>query len=183
MINVIYDNRHQFEDYERLITEFERQGVDYKFWDAIIDRNSVVNSIAASHKMIIQDAKDNGLVEVCVAEQDVFFTSDKSWKWFLDNKPPIYDIYSAGNYLPINTEGRRGAFKVECIVGFHLYFCHSRYYDVFLNTRPDVHIDTEQKGLLYTCYPFAALQRSGFSANNKAQVNYNSILKEQDYYK
>ena len=33
------------------------------------------------------------------------------------------------------------------------------------------------------CYPFPALQRPGFSANNKAIVDYNKILEPKDIYK
>jgi len=33
------------------------------------------------------------------------------------------------------------------------------------------------------CYPFPALQRSGYSFNNKAVVNYNTVLKDKDIWK
>lgn len=85
-INIIYDNRHTAEDYSRLICEFTEQGIsNYKFWDAIVLKDSVVDSISASHKMIIQYAKDNGLKKVCIAEQDLTFTCPTAWQYFLDN--------------------------------------------------------------------------------------------------
>jgi hypothetical protein len=32
------------------------------------------------------------------------------------------------------------------------------------------------------CYPFAALQRKGFSANNMKEVDYNTLLQDIDVY-
>lgn len=49
-LNIIYDNRHS-EDYGRLLGEFMVQDIyDFKFWDAVILKDSVVKSINASHK-------------------------------------------------------------------------------------------------------------------------------------
>ncbi len=61
-INIIYDERHTPQDKERLIREFAEQGItDYKFWDAIVLKDKpIVDSIASSHKMIVQYYKDRG---------------------------------------------------------------------------------------------------------------------------
>jgi hypothetical protein len=62
---------------------------------------------------------------------------------------------------------------------------HEKFYEKFLSVPDDVHIDTsmdELKGNYVFCYPFAALQRAGFSANNRTVVNYNPILKNEDVY-
>jgi len=64
---------------------------------------------------------------------------------------------------------------------------HEKFYDTFLGIPDNVHIDTEfnnVKGGYVFCYPFAALQRPGFSVNNKAEVNYNRGcgLKDKDVY-
>ncbi len=159
-----------------------RQKIAYEIWPCILLPN-VVSSISASHKMIVQDAKERGLVEVAIAEDDVCFPHEKGWEWFLKNKPPLFDIYVGGCYLPFDKQGKEGAFRVNEIVGFHLYIVYSRYYDTFLATDEKQHIDTSQKSkLMYCCYPMAAIQRSGFSANNMAVCNYNSILKPEDIY-
>lgn len=183
-LNIIYDNRRT-EKYEPLIKELDKQGiVDYKIWPCIV-KNDVVESINASHKMIVQKAKDDGEQMVAIAEDDLMFTGGNSWEWFLQNIPPVFDIYVAANYLPMKKEGS-GAFRIDNCVGFHLYIVHSRYYDTFLATPDKGHIDTEQKSkLMYCCYPFAALQRSGWSANNKAIVDYNKGcgITEKDLYK
>lgn len=180
-INIIYDCR-RFEKYEPLIAELGRQKVVYEIWPCIIYPN-VVSSINASHKMIVKDAKEKGLVECCIAEDDVMFPNENGFEWFLENKPKIYDIYSACNYIGKKPSGQKGAFRAEAIIGFQLYLIHSRYYDTFLSTPDTQHIDAEQKSaLMYYCYPHAALQRSGFSANNKTICNYNSALNREDIY-
>jgi len=176
-INVIYDSRHP-ERYEVLLKEFETQGItDYKFWDCIIMPN-VVESINASHKMIVRDAKEKGLDEVIIAEDDLMFTSPNSWKYFLSQKPSSYDLYLWGSYiLPISN---------NMVCGFQLYFVSSKFYDKYLSIKDDAHVDTEMdtlKGDYHFCYPFPALQRKGFSANNKMVSDYNIILKEEDIYK
>lgn len=166
-----------------MIAELKRQKIEsYEIWPCLLLPN-VVHSINSSHKMIVKDAKEKGLVECCIAEDDVMFPNENGWQWFLKNKPPFYDIYAGGSYFPFNKTDKEGAFRVEQIVGFHLYFIHSRYYDIFLNTPVDQHIDTAQKSkLMYVCYPMAAVQRPGFSSNNMAVCNYNSSLSKSDIY-
>ena len=177
-INVIFDDR-QPNDYERLIEEFALQGIrDYKFWSAVVDRNSVVASINASHRMVVQDAKDNGFKQCVVAEQDLMFTSPNSWKFFLDNKPEEFDLYLWGSYLVPLTN------KMVC--GFQLYIIAEKFYDTFLSVDPNAHVYTEMDKLggdYHFCYPFPALQRAGFSANNKAVCDYNAVLEEKYIYK
>jgi hypothetical protein len=177
-IHIIFDAR-QSEDYGRLLGEFIEQGIDkYKFWDAIVLKDSVVKSINASHKMIVRWAKDNGKEYVVIAEQDLFFTSKNSWKYFLDNMPKSFDIYLASTYIvPISNNK---------ICGFHCYIVHSKFYDTFLSVDDNLHIDTavgDLGGDYHFCYPFPCLQRIGFSANNHAIVDYNKLLKEEDIYK
>lgn len=118
IVNVIYDMRHTPEDYGRLLGEFIVQGITrYKFWDAVVLKNSVINSIAASHKMIVQDAKDRGLRETIIMEQDATFTSPNAWKYFLDNKPTEFDLYLWGSHVvPLSN---------NCVCGFQLYIISS----------------------------------------------------------
>lgn len=179
MLNIIFDDRMNWDDKERLIAEFEQQGIyDYTFWDAVIDRKTVTESINASHKRIVEWAKENGLLEVMIAEQDLTFTNPNAWEYFLNNKPEDFDIYLAATYIPPITNNK--------ICGFHLYIVRQQFYDKFLSVDDRKHIDTgvcEMGGNFKFCYPFPALQRSGYSANNGTVVNYNSLLKPEDIYK
>lgn len=175
--NVIFDSRSP-DDYQRLLGEFSEQGIaDFKFWDAVCNRNSVIESINASHKMIVRDAKERHLDKCLLMEQDLYFTAPGAWKYFLDNEPKDYDVYLGATYIiPISNNK---------ICGFHCYMVKEKFYDAFLSVPDDAHIDTavgDLKGDYYFCYPFPALQRPGFSFNNKDICNYNSILKSEDIW-
>lgn len=115
-------------------------------------------------------------------ESDVMFPAADGWEYFLKNKPADFDLYLAATYgefmaaIPCGPNGMMYTY-VNRPAGFHCYIIHERYYDTFLNTPPDLHIDDVQTGGVYkVCYPFAALQRPGWSANAKGNVNYNNDL-------
>ncbi len=184
-LNIIYDNR-QSEDYQRLLDEFVEQGIeDYHFWNAIVHKNSVVESINASHKMIVQWAKDKGKSHVVIAEQDLHFTDKGAWQYFLDSMPDDFDVYIGGNYLIDNRcVYEPPLVKVNEWVGNHLIIVSEKYYDRFLSVPDNLHIDTAQCGLgdFYVCFPMPALQRPGWSSNNKAICDYNKSLPNNYIY-
>ena len=178
-LNIIYDAR-RVEKYEPLIKELEGQGItDFEIFPCLMFPE-VVHSINASHKMIVQDAKDKGLPEVFIAEDDLMFTAPGAWKYFLEKKPAPenYDLYLASTYIIEE--------PLKNICGFHLYSVSEKFYDPFLSVPDDQHIDTvfnDVKGDYHFCYPFPALQRPGFSANNMMVVNYNSMIDEKHLFK
>lgn len=173
MCNVILDERINLNDKERLIQEFERVGIkDFSFWEACISEKTVVNSIAQSHKNIVFWAKEQGMKEVAILEQDVAFPNPKGWEYFLKNKPEQYDIYSSCNYLIDNrVVYEPPLIKVNDFTGFHCYFINETWYDKFLSTPSGQHIDTAQKGGdFYCCFPYPAIQNPSKSANNQFQM-------------
>lgn len=175
-LNIIFDSRRP-EKYDPLISELERQNItDYELWPCIMYPD-VVASINASHKMIVRDAKEKKLKYVCIAEDDLWIPHEKGWQYYLDNMPDDFDLYLACTLVTPVTN------NVVC--GFHLYMVAEKFYDTFL-AAPDVaHIDSAMndiKGDYKFCYPFAAIQRPGYSHNNKTEVNYNGIFQEQDVY-
>lgn len=179
-INIIYDSRRS-EYYEPLIKTLSEQGItDYEIWPCLI-LPSVIESINLSHKLIVRDAKQKGLREVCIWEQDCMFTSPNGWKHFLEGIPPFpFDIYLAGTYgldRPITG-------KTNKINGLHCYILRGRFYDTFLSTPDNQHIDTslDNLGIYYVDYPFTAIQRPGWSANSKAFSDKNMELKDEDVY-
>lgn len=184
-VHILHDNRN-ISRYELLIEELKRQKIsEYKIWDAILT-SDVISSISLGQKQIVQYAKDNNLDEVCLFEDDVYFPNEKGWEYFLMNKPKEYSIYLGGSYwIDDRSKYIPRLVKVNQYVGHHCIFVHNSYYDTFLSTPIDKHIDTAQSGLgvFYLCYPMAAIQRAGFSANNMGFADYNSALLEQDIYK
>lgn len=97
---------------------------------------------------------------------------------FLEQKPETFDLYLWGSYIvPLSN---------NCVNGFQLYFISNNWYDAFLATPENKHIDSymdEIKGDYHFCYPFPCLQRKGFSINNNGQVDYNILLKPEDIYR
>lgn len=175
-IHIIFDNRRQ-EKYQPLINTLTEQGItDYKIWPCIMVDN-VVESINLSHKRLVKYAKDIDADEITIGEDDLMFTSPNAWQYYLGNKPKDFDLYLAATYI-VPTSNKK-------ICGFHLYTVRKKFYDKFLSMPDDVHCDTymdELGGDYHFCYPFPALQRPGFSANNKAVVDYNKVLSPQDIY-
>jgi hypothetical protein len=138
----------------------------------------VVSSINASHKKIIQWAKDNNKEMAIVMEQDCFFPAKDGWEYFINNMPKVFDVYASSTYVD-DLENKNH------LCGFHCYIVHTKFYDTFLSVNDKGHIDTEidnLKGDYKVCRPFAALQKPGWSFNNKAEVNYNAKLNKEDIY-
>lgn len=177
-VNIIHDSRQQ-DRYREVVSELERQGIkDYTIWPAIL-KPQVIDSINASHKMIVQTAKDKQLDMAMILEDDCQIPAEDGLLRFMAAMPDLFDIYMGGTYAPVLPDNR-----VSCPVGLHCYIIHNRYYDTFLNTPGDLHIDTAQEGRgeFYVCNPMVAIQREGFSANNRSHVNYNAQLRKEQVY-
>lgn len=182
ILNIIHDNR-QLDRLPSLIEQCIKYNIRYVIWEACIDKKNVLENITESFRRIIEHAKTNKLTEVLIAEDDCMFVCDLSWEYFFKNKPHTYHCYVGGSYLIDNRyEYKPPLVKVNEWVGNHFILIHESYYDIWLSSKPDGHIDTEQSGRgdFYVSFPYVALQKPSFSANNKAFVNYNSILPE-DY--
>lgn len=177
ILNIIYDSRRS-EKYEPLMNELAEQRImNYKIWDCIM-LPSIVDSISESHKMIVRQALENGDEYCFIAEDDLMFSCKGAWDYYLKNMPNKFSLYLACTYVtPISN---------NIVCGFHLYCIAKDFYQQFLDVPIGQHIDTymnELKGDYKFCYPFPALQRAGFSANNRTICNYNALLKEEDIYK
>lgn len=181
IIHVIYDER-RMEKWEPLMNEFEKHRIkNFVIWRPE-ERKTVVESINATHKAIVRYAKESGLDEVIIAEDDLMLLGEDGWQYFLNNKPDRFDVYISGTYLIDAPENwKPPLIKVKEWVGNHLIVVHSKYFDRFLSVPDHYHIDMAQSGLgdFFVCYPMAALQRPGFSANSMTQVNYNAQLKPE----
>jgi hypothetical protein len=181
-IMILHDPRRPDEEWELCRQELERQGIEhYSVYYAKLHPGLPHEAINYEHKKLVHLAQMAHLSEVCIMESDVMFPAPDGWAYFLRHKPDIFDLYLAGTYGTfVCADGR---YSVERPAGFHCYIINERYYNTFLATPPDLHIDDAQTGGVYKlCYPFAALQRPGWSANAKAEVDYNyEILHDRKY--
>jgi len=187
---VIHDMRRPDIEWIRCIEELERQGITgYIQWPAYTGGITVEASISQSHKSIVREAREKRLPQVCIMESDVWFPEMGSWLWFEINMPKKFDLYLAGSYQQNMTQLRTSSLfghehRIAHPVGFHCYVIDKGYYEQFLDTPDDCHIDAAQEGgEYYVCYPFAAIQHPGWSANaKKDDVDYNTDLIPQDVF-
>lgn len=190
MVNIIHDPRRP-EKKENIIAEMSRQGIkDYIIWDAVEDVNSVVSSISKSHKQIIQHAKENYIEEVIIMEDDCYFPAEDGFKHFIKKRPKwLWMLYLGGAYSVQIEKTSSGWDCVKQFFGLHCYIAHCSIYNLILSAPEHLHIDTwlsdQVKHLCASvsiCMPMAAIQRKGWSENNKGIADYNLLLKEEDVY-
>lgn len=168
-----------------LYNELTAHGIEFELVGAIGDPQSVVRSINMSHKQIVRRAQEEGWPEVLIMEEDVMFTCLGAFEWFLANKPPVFDLYLGGAYGTgdLFSERTGNAVRLRAFAGLHCYIIHSRFYERFLETPEDNHIDDQAgRGEFYVCFPFAALQYPGWSSNNRRQVDYNETIPKSWMY-
>lgn len=178
-VNVIVGHRQ--ERMPLLQDELTRQGItNYKFWDAVF-LPSVKASINAAHKQIVEYAKIAEFDSVIIAEDDFIGTHPNSFRFFLDNEPPNYDIYLSSVFLGDIDENN----IVKSFTGMTLYKVHSRFYDKFLSVNPHEHIDhalSEIGGIFHVCNPMCFTQRDGISGNTGKWESYENLLKNKVLY-
>lgn len=167
-----------------LMAEIVRLGIDdYEMWEGKIFPHSVKESINASHRMIVQYAKDNYLPEVTIAEDDFVGCHENSWRYYQSRKPKnVYDVFLSMVYTGNVDEDN----FVSNFTGFTLYTVHARFYDKFLSASPLEHIDKEisaMNGIYKVCNPFAFIQRDGFVSSNTGKAEwYDTLLAGRALY-
>jgi hypothetical protein len=182
MINVIHlqNTDYSKDRYNSFTKEFNEQGItDYKIWDGIHHPNKIT-AISRAHKQIVSDAKERGLPEVCIAEDDVYFLGKGAFDYFIQNKPNEYDIYMAG----ISNLLKRENDYITDFRGMTLYIVNKIFYDTFLSVPENVNIDGAMKGLgkYYLCNKVVCSQRAGYSYHRKKHTDYSYLLKQYDVY-
>lgn len=173
--------------YERLVHELKTQGLelnkDVQIFPAFMDRTMARRGILRSHKSIVLHAKQKGLPEIMIMEDDIRFLSPNSMEIFLNvNKliPKNCDMLMAGLYDGIIDKCYSKYAAVDGkISGLHCYIVKEKFYDRFIGADEDYNLDyvlsAVIKATIYTAYPMLALQYDGYSYNTmKDQVyNYN----------
>jgi len=150
-----------------LIEHLEGMNCLYRFWDGMDDRKVMpFININASHRMVVQDAKDRGLECVLIAEDDLRFSSKKSLEVFINSVPESYHLFFGVIYSGTIQDKR----IVHGFSGMQLYLIHHTFFDVFLSVNPKKHIDSflGESCHLYNyhvCDPFICAAASGYSNN------------------
>lgn len=158
-----------------------QQIADYELWDGVYDSfRKAKENISLAHKQIVEYAKVAGWPEVCIGEDDLKFYAPGAWKYFLENKPDDYDLYLSSIYVGDIKDGTTDDF-----CGMTLYFISERFYDTFLNTDPDDHIDRslKGKGRFVVCDPFIACQYDGHSGNTMKDEKYERLMEGRNLFK
>lgn len=170
--------------------ELTTQNIVPEYWEAIPDANNVVRSINLSHKQIVKFAKEYYLPKICIMEEDVMFTHHDAFAHFLLHIPDYFDLYLGGAYglnqMALNRlkkEQDTATPEIHNFRGLHCYIIHENFYDRFLDTPEDRHIDDQPgRGVFKVLYPFVALQHPGWSSNARKEQNYNEYLHKNDLY-
>jgi hypothetical protein len=180
IINIIH-NSERLDRLKTLEYELENQGIkDWNKWDAIYDVKGAHIGINAAHKQIVRWAKEQGLPEVLIGEDDLKFTDKGAFDYFISNKPLDYDLYLCGIFCgQINDNNLTKEFT-----GMTLYFVNERFYDTYLSLDPNKHIDAAlaNNGKYVVSNPFVAVQYNGFSDNTKTYCNFDAILQRRKLF-
>jgi hypothetical protein len=168
--------------YDNLMIQLSEQNItDYELFPAIFLHNQPTHfSINASHKAIIRTAKERGLKQCLVFEDDILFTSKGAFDYYIKSIPDDYDIYLGGYYLGVPN----GDNTIKEFTAMHCYMVHERFYDTFLSVEDNNHIDAalSGKGKYVICEPIVAVQQNGYSYNSKQYCNFEKMIEHRLVY-
>lgn len=183
----VLTTEHRKDRHKSIVAQSESQGFDIKWFkgERGEEIKDVKKCICQGHKSIIQYAKENGLDDVLICEDDVRFFAIGSLDYFIENKPKSYDLYCGIVY--------QGEVKEQRIINgmsgtMTCYFVHNRFYDVILNdVAIDSHIDRSLGDLAhkyeYYVPPMYVCEQSGsYSDNLRRKMNYKPYLEGKPIY-
>lgn len=166
--------------YLNLMQQLQEQEItDYTIFAGEYDEVNTKRAINRGHKQIIQHAKDKGLKNVIIMEDDCCFTGQYAWKFFLSKIPKDYDLFTALIYSGEVNEYNR---VKNGMSGTHtLYSVHSRFFDFLLSQPDDVHCDRNagmyaHQFKYYVCNPMCVIQKGGYSHNLRQSMTYEPYL-------
>lgn len=176
IIHIIH-NLARKDRFKILQKEIATQSLCVRFWPAIMDKIIPFRGVARAHKQIVRWAKEQGLQEVLIAEDDIKFFKPYAFLQFIQNKPNEYDLYLGnifgGNIAEDNT--------VTDFAGLTMYYISERFYDTFLAANEMNNFDRSLAGLgkYVVCNPMVCSQYGGYSDNKKEYVaDYDHHLKQ-----
>jgi GR25 family glycosyltransferase involved in LPS biosynthesis len=158
----------------------EQEITNFRIWPGILDLSMPFRGICRAHKQIVKNAKDKGLPQVCIMEDDVIFFGKGAFDFFIKNIPDDYDIY----FGSISTGEPDKQNIVTAFSGMSLYIVRERFYDTFLSVKETANIDGQlsRKGLYKLCPEMVCYQMDGYSYNKKAMKQYSKLSKKYKTY-
>jgi len=168
-----------------LLIELKKKGIkDYSIIEGFYDAKNTKQAIHKGHRMIVELAKKNNMPFCIVAEDDIVFTHQNSFNYFISQIPESYDIFSALVYSA-TMEGDRIMNGGSGMTS--LYIVNSRFYDFFLSMNIDNHVDRELaitafKHEYYVCNPMVVIQRGGYSIQKRQILYYDEFLRDKKMY-
>lgn len=180
-LNVIH-LRHRQDRMELLLKQLKEQQIkDYQIWPGVICSHSPQSGISKAHKQIVNQAKQQGLPEVLIAEDDIKFTAPGAFRYFLENSPAEYDLYLGGLSFGKLSEEK----QVTDFAGLLLYMVNSRFYDTFLAANESEHLDRSlrSKGKYFACDPQPSVEHTTYSDNLKMQIDLTKAYQGRNLFK
>lgn len=187
---------------ENMTNELNSFTSNWEIFDAIWKQPGYIG-ISESFKSIIRKAKEDGLKQVLIFEDDIKFTSDRSKEQFqkcIDSLPDEWDvllggIYSLTNLNDLENESINGCIKkIGDFSALHCTLLNHTVYDKILKHDPlskychlDRYIGKMSRYTVntYVCYPMIAIQKTTYSDSGhvRRQVNYDNYLKKFELFK
>jgi hypothetical protein len=179
-INIIHLSERT-DRWELLKKELDSQGIsDFKIWPGIVDSVIPARGISKAHKQIVRYAKELELPEVLIAEDDLKFTANEAFDFFLRNKSPDFDIYLSSIYYGKIAKDN----TVDDFSGLTFYIVKQKFYNKFLSIPEHDNLDRSlrKSGNFIVCNPFTVIQYNGFSDNLNKYCNYEGFLKGRKFF-
>jgi len=182
VINILHLQERE-DRVQNYLDQMNGQMAPFRVWLGFTDVTPW-KAISRGHKQIVSYAKDQGHEFCIIAEDDINFTSKKSWATYVKKRPKDYDMYFGG-ISGGEVNEKTGLIK-DVFSGMFLYTIHQRFYDCFLAADEEKNIDRwlsgtgldkvekmlGRKPVYKVCYPIVATCIDGFSDNSKKIVDH-----------
>jgi hypothetical protein len=191
ILHIPFTNEKKIDDVaeerlKNLFIELDKQGItDYSIIEGFYDKANRKQAIHKGHRKIVQLAKDKGLGNCIIAEDDIVLSSPNAYKYFLSQIPESYDLFFGLIYAGTveNNQVKNGMSGV-----LTLYSISSRFYDFFLSLDTNTHLDRELGNTAYkheyfVCNPEVVEQRGGYSFNLRQIMFYSTYMENKIMYK
>jgi hypothetical protein len=161
-----------------MVRQSKIQGFAIRFWEGVTLSANFGTNICKAMKLIVRHAKEMKYQHVTIAEDDCSFTQHWGWKYYLDNMPRDFDIYSGGIYSGEVRVDETGKHRIyNGFSGMTLFTVHNDFYDFFLRADESKHIDrwlgeSAFHNRYYVCHPFVTKQLApGYSENLRRRID------------